>query len=122
MYSYDERKVLTDAENTNNALTGVMVDGEMLKIVKKPENTFVTIYKDGLVLDNDHNIYKAGNNIQFFTYNNSEAQHWQIVQNQDGTVCIVAVNNKYALTRRPDGNVILDDYNQDDKNQKWWLK
>ena len=122
LYSYDERKVLTDAENTNNALTGVVVDGEMLKIVKKPENTFVTIYKDGLVLDNDHNIYKAGNNIQFFTYNNSEAQHWQIVQNQDGTVCIVAVNNKYALTRRPDGNVILDDYNQDDKNQKWWLK
>lgn len=86
-------------------------------------------------LDEDHALIEMGrlfwdisemlsaedNRIFLRVSGNQEAQSWKFVGNEDGSFCILANDEKNALSCDDSGNVYLTEYRQDDKSQRWWI-
>lgn len=118
IYSYDKKYVLS-SDNENIKMTDIV---QTIQMIEEKDNKYITLFMDNKVADIKNGEYKNGNNVQLYQPNNSEAQHWTICKNQDGTVTFLAQNNEYALTRTNTGDVVIEKYNLDNVQQKWWIE
>lgn len=118
IYSYDKKYVLSN-DNENIKMTDIV---QTIQMIEEKDNKYITLFMDNKVVDIKNGEYKNGNNVQLYQPNNSEAQHWIICKNQDGTVTFLAQNNEYALTRTNTGDVVIEKYNLDNVQQKWWIE
>lgn len=81
-----------------------------------------TLWLGNKVLDISGGALVDGSNIQLYENNGSNAQKWEIWNNDDGTITIVSMDEQLVMAYGEDGNVYLSTYREGDMSQRWWME
>lgn len=124
IYDYSHEHAIGSASsNRNNGENICLADtsSEITEVLYAKEQ-YANLWIGNRVLDVENGIFEAGNNVQLFDYNGTNAQQWRIQQNEDGTVTFFSINTDLAMSCDASGNICLGLYDSENTSQKWWIK
>lgn len=90
--------------------------------VSYAKEQYLNLWIGDKVLDVKNGIFEAGNNIQLFDYNGTNAQKWRLQYNEDGTVTFFSNSTDLVMSVNDNGNICLNTYNAEDNSQKWRIE
>ena len=118
--NYEQTLFLNCEEDTGNIR--LSENKSLIMTLKYKEVDWYNLYLQNGVVDLDHGVLKEGQNIQKFSPNGTDAQRWNLTENEDGTVTIYAYNSNFCLTYDDSGNIFISEYSPEQVRQKWWFQ
>lgn len=120
IYSYDKQCAISADKLESGQNAELSQNGTLFWIVQK-NGDCVLVAPNRQALDISNGIFKSGTNVQLYSVNNTDAQKWKMVRNDDGSCSFLAKDGNLALTNGCDGNVYLSEYRDGEKGQCWWI-
>lgn len=124
IYDYSREHAIGSASSDRNNGENICLadaSSEITEVLYAKEQ-YANLWIGNRVLDVENGIFEAGNNVQLFDYNGTNAQQWRIQQNEDGTVTFFSNNTELAMSCDTSGNICLGLYDSEDVAQKWWVE
>lgn len=118
--NYDKTLYLGCEEGNENICVSQTM--ELLMTLQPKDVDYYNLYIQNGVVDLDLGVLAEGQNIKKFHPNGSDAQKWNLVENDDGSVTVYAYNSNYCLTYDDSHNVHISMYDSDSAQQKWWFE
>ena len=121
IYNYDKNRVIGADEYDLRSNVLLTSNEQDVWLVMQDEN-YAVIEMGSMVLDIAGARYADGTNVQMYVANDSDAQRWKLIRNEDGSFSLLAKDERFALTGGNDGNIYLAEYHREESAQKWWIE
>ncbi len=119
--TYDNSAYLGGQAQEDGYFHAVLTNQENVIYITKNDNSYNSLLLEGKALDIYMGVICNQRDVLFYKPNDTLAQKWELVKNEDGSYTFLSVDSQYCLAYDSSGRVFLS-RRTGNNNEKWVLK